>query len=538
MRISAKTKVSFLLAALLPFPLGKAGSVLSVLAAAAIAACLLYVVLFYGLRSIFRRFEHDIALVTLYISKLPALIVFILVSLKLALQNSAELAGIEWIERSLTAGLVITTTYWLAQLFTQVVAYYLKEYAQASEAMWDDVLIPILEGVIPLIIYPMGGLILLYSFGVNLTGIGVTLGGAAFVLGFALQDILANFFSGLVLLLDTPFQFGDVVCLEDGTLAMLQKIGIRVTQLYRLDTHCAIYIPNSTLQGKNIVNLSRPTTHYYSSIHVTVRLETCDPAQVQKLMREIVLGHPDTLGDMDEKLQQIDNYYKLNQAKQKAGYLRLLAEKEVNGKLEEIEQALEALVVTLQCAEKGGLNQEDIEMVQQEYRDVLNMVGLKASTELQGRRLNVRIEETQRQDSLINLVREWYRVWLREPDLFNEDQYVLSSQWERKIQLLKRKVEKLFKTFTDPQREETRLHDRVTSLLKWLREQFKQSKHQWQETKVWITGVAYDKEFTFTKFTIKFYVDDMRLEHGERGNSVNAEVYREITQHIKQALLH
>lgn len=89
-------------------------------------------------------------------------------------------------------------------------------------------------------------------------------------------------------------------------------------------------------------------------------------------MREIVLAHPDTLGDIDEKLKYIDDFC-LESAdshflsKKEAGRLRLLAEQEVNSKLEEIEQALEALVVTLQFAEKGGLSEEDIEIVQQEY---------------------------------------------------------------------------------------------------------------------------------------------------------------------------
>ncbi|MEG4293683.1 mechanosensitive ion channel, partial [Microcoleus sp. D2B6] len=38
------------------------------------------------------------------------------------------------------------------------------------------------------------------SFGVDLTGVWVTLGGASLIVGFATKDILANFFSGLGLL--------------------------------------------------------------------------------------------------------------------------------------------------------------------------------------------------------------------------------------------------------------------------------------------------------------------------------------------------
>lgn len=223
-------------------------------------AGLLYALLFYGLRSLFRDFEKDIALVTLNVSGIPLLVIFILVSLKFTLRNVAFLAVSAWDERIIEAGIVLCVSYWLSQLFVEVIAYYLKEYAQQTEAMWDDVLIPLLEGVIPIVIYLVGGFFLLRSFGVDLTGIWVTLGGATFVIGFAVKDILANFFSGLVLLIDTPFQFGDVVRLENGSIAVLQKIGIRVTQLDLFDNHSEIYIPNSNLQSQNIVNLSRPTT--------------------------------------------------------------------------------------------------------------------------------------------------------------------------------------------------------------------------------------------------------------------------------------
>jgi MscS family membrane protein len=60
--------------------------------------------------------------------------------------------------------------------------------------MWDDVLLPILEAVVPVIVFTLAGVFVLRSLGVDLTGIWVALGGATFVLGFAAQGILANFF--------------------------------------------------------------------------------------------------------------------------------------------------------------------------------------------------------------------------------------------------------------------------------------------------------------------------------------------------------
>ncbi|WP_193789142.1 mechanosensitive ion channel domain-containing protein, partial [Kamptonema formosum] len=53
----------------------------------------------------------------------------------------------------------------------------------------------------------------------------------------------------------TPFSFGDVVALPDGSRAVIRKIGLRLTSMYLIDSHSEIYIPNAAFQSQNIVNL-------------------------------------------------------------------------------------------------------------------------------------------------------------------------------------------------------------------------------------------------------------------------------------------
>ena len=112
---------------------------------------LLYGLLFYTLQTVFRQYERDIALVTLNFSANPALNAFILTCLKVTFDNLK--LEIEWVYGILLASIIVTATYWLLRLFNQVVIYYLKEYAQETETMWDNVLIPLLEGVIPVLIF-------------------------------------------------------------------------------------------------------------------------------------------------------------------------------------------------------------------------------------------------------------------------------------------------------------------------------------------------------------------------------------------------
>ncbi|HEY9613389.1 mechanosensitive ion channel family protein [Allocoleopsis sp.] len=504
---------------------------------------ILYVFLLYVLRPIFRKFERDIAIVTLNVSISPILIVFTILSLKFTFKKLVKFNLLAGIDSLLTASLIIVLSYWFVQLFIQVFIYYVKEYTRQTEVMWDDVLLPILEAIVPVVVFIFGGGFVLKSFGVDLTGIWVALGGATFVLGFALQDILANFFSGIVLLIDTPFRFGDILLLEDGSIGMLRKIGIRVTHLYIFSTHCDVYIPNSVLQGQKITNLSRPTSFYYHSISIEIPSE-CDLDASKKLIEEIVLSHPDTLGDIELKLEVMDEYY-ISEAsnsnlieQQEIGKARVMAEQAVDLKLEEVEQALEALVVTMQFAEKGGLTQDEIENVQQEYQGVLELMGFQVLEETTNNRTVFNFQETNDKEVLLELIRDWYRIWIQDPNLLDEDQYFISEEWERKINLLKRRAQRLSQKISNPQSDETRLDNYVIDFIKWLKEKVKAPRKKWQEPKISMVGMNHEEESSYyIELNINFFVDDIKLEDGKRGDRVRSQIYQEIFRHFKNTYL-
>ena len=506
-----------------------------------LATGLLYVLLFYILRPIFRNFERDIAIVSLNISAYPSLIVFAIMTLRLAF---GKLFGIEIpaaIDHIFNAVIIVAISYWSSQLFLQVFIYYVKEYTEKSEVMWDDVLLPIASAVVPVLIYMTGAFLVLGSFGIDLSGLWVTLGGATFVLGFALQDILANFFSGIVLLIDTPFRFGDILLLEDGSIGMLRRIGVRVTQLYIFSTHSEVYIPNSVLQGQKLTNLSRPTTLFYYSITIEIPPEA-DIEETKKLLQEVVLAHPDTLGDMDTKLEVIDKYYNAEDSdpslleQQEVGKLRLLTEQAVNEKLEEIEQSLESLVVTMQFAEKGGLTEDEIENVQQEYQGVLELIGLQIIDDESNNRNGFDLEENT-EEGMIELIRQWYRAWLRDPNLLDADQFLISDEWERKIDFLKRRSQRLYQKIANPKADETRLDDYVMELSTWLKEKLKVKREKWQEPQIRMTGIIHNEVSYFIGLEVTFFVDDIKLEDGKRGERVKSQIYQEIFRHLKPTYL-
>jgi len=536
----------------LPVELGGWGSLLKDIILYVIIAVLLYIALFYVLRFWLRKFESDVALITLNVSRGPILAIFILASMKIVVNDLGEAGINQFIQRALTAGIIVTVSYWIGQLFTQVIVYYLRSYAEKSEAMWDDVLVPLLERILPAVVYFLGAFLALQTIGIDFTWLWVGLGGATLVLGYGIKPILTNFMSGFVLLVDTPFQFGDVLSMPGGNLAVIKKIGIRMSKLYYIDTHCEVYVPNGNLQNQNITNLSRPTSHYYYTIKMAIKSEA-DPMRAVNLMREVVLGHPDTLGEIDEKLKYIDKYYEWQESdgtnimlqkeaghqglsKKEAGRQRLLAEKKVNEKIRGFKGKLKELQLKIKDLEKGGLDKEEVRTVQIDYIEIAKEVGLEVVGDRQNKRTRTRLEEEQEMgpETLIRAIREWYIIWLKDPNMLREDRYVLPEEWERKIELLKLRMNRLFQKLLKPEGDETRLDDYVEGLIEWLNERLKNDKNEWQEPKIRMDNVSVSQ----TQFIVKYYIDDIKLEHCERGYRVNSEVRHEMVRQLRKAYLY
>ena len=62
---------------------------------------------------------------------------------------------------------------------------------------------------------------------------------------------------------------------------------------------------------------------------------------------------------------------------------------------------------------------------------------------------------------------------------------------------------------------------------------FKHYYTQWQDPKIMLSDVSESGR----EYQIKFYADDIKLEHCERGNRVTSQVRRELARQLRQAYL-
>ena len=137
----------------------------------------------------------------------------------------------------------------------------------------------------------IGALIALAALGVDLGPILAIVGGASFVLAFALQSNLGNFASGLMLLINKPFDVGDEVKVA-GYWAYVDSISLASTKIKDFNGNI-ITLPNNTVWGSDIINYTH-TDIRRLAFSIDIKFEQ-DMNQVYEMWMNITAAHPKVL---------------------------------------------------------------------------------------------------------------------------------------------------------------------------------------------------------------------------------------------------
>ena len=107
-----------------------------------------------------------------------------------------------------------------------------------------------LVGVVFWLVITIGLLVVLASLGVNITPLFAMIGGASFILAFAFQDTLGNLASGLMIMINQPFDEGDYVEVG-GVGGTVKSVSIVATTVNTTDNQI-IVIPNKNVWGTSL----------------------------------------------------------------------------------------------------------------------------------------------------------------------------------------------------------------------------------------------------------------------------------------------
>ncbi|BAY19336.1 MscS mechanosensitive ion channel [Nostoc sp. HK-01] len=131
----------------------------------------------------------------------------------------------------------------------------------------------------------LGTLIILQTLGVEITPIVTTLGIGGIAVGLALQDTLANLFSGFYLIISKQVRTGDYVKLDAGHEGYVTDINWRNTTIKELSNNVVI-VPNSKLASAIFINYHLPAKEITLTMNVGVSYDS-DLEQVEKVTVEV-----------------------------------------------------------------------------------------------------------------------------------------------------------------------------------------------------------------------------------------------------------
>jgi hypothetical protein len=194
-----------------------------------------------------------------------------------AVENATAPVQPFFFPESLLQGLLAVSILFCALTLVQLVRKY----------FWDDWFEKTTESEAPKFLSDIGsacfvGLSLLliatgvYHKDLSVLELGSTVSVA--VLGFASQDLLGNLLSGIALQIGSPFKKSDWLLIDSRRL-QVQEVNWRSTRMRSLE-NVMVDVPNKTIAGGTIVNLSAPTAE--RALRITVGFDHAAPPEEVK----------------------------------------------------------------------------------------------------------------------------------------------------------------------------------------------------------------------------------------------------------------
>ncbi|MBI2889967.1 MAG: mechanosensitive ion channel family protein [Nitrospirae bacterium] len=209
----------------------------------------------------------------------PALWWAVLLGLHLALEGLDLPKRVEGLIDRAAFSLVIIS---LIVIGTRLTTGVLKDYtARVPSFPKTSLIINIANGIV----ITVGALVLLHHLGVSIAPVLTALGVGGLAVALALQDTLANFFSGLYITLARKIRKGDYVRLETGQEGYVDDIGWRQTTLRELPGNLII-VPNNRLAQAIATNYNLPASDLAVLVNLGVSYAS-DLAKVERVTVEM-----------------------------------------------------------------------------------------------------------------------------------------------------------------------------------------------------------------------------------------------------------
>ena len=182
----------------------------------------------------------------------------------------------------------------LAWIFIHFIKVFEEQLLQErlASGRTDKTMIQAMGKLLRIVAFSVVALLILPVLGVEITGLLAFASGSAIIVGIAAQQIIANYFGGIVIYSDGHFKVGDWIYSPDKAIeGVVEYIGWRSTQIRTFDRKI-LYVPNALFSSIIIINATRMTNR---RINETINLRYEDIEVLDRVIAAIngmLQAHP------------------------------------------------------------------------------------------------------------------------------------------------------------------------------------------------------------------------------------------------------
>ncbi len=190
-------------------------------------------------------------------------------------------------QQIIQALIILVSAIILVRIFGKLLFKLVEEKTESRKHIIQNV-----RRFIQLVIYISALVLILWVFEVDVTGLVAGLGVGALIIGFALQDFIENWVSGLLIVSGRTYKVGDVIQVGDFK-GVVVEVSLRTTSLKTFDQN-KIVIPNSLLLKEKIVNLTDGQKESVTSIVFYVDY-TCDIDRAKSVIESVLRSNSNVI---------------------------------------------------------------------------------------------------------------------------------------------------------------------------------------------------------------------------------------------------